>query len=254
MKYIVNWSGGKDSTCTIILAHLMNLPLDEILFSEVMFNETISGELPEHIQFIKKCIPVFMSWGYKVTILHHSKTYMDYFNQIRVQGKNIGKKVGFPMADRCNVRNCKIEPIKKYLKEVGEDTIQYIGYAADEPLRLSRLTDTKVSILAQYGYTEMMARKLCEEYHLLSPYYAFSKRGGCWFCPNAALCQLRNTRKNYPKLWKMLLQLETQENLVGQIWNTRTHTSIHDMDTRLLREEEWESRQYRFDFSNGKIV
>ena len=44
MKYIASWSGGKDSTASIILAHEHNEPLDLIIFSEVMFNENISGE------------------------------------------------------------------------------------------------------------------------------------------------------------------------------------------------------------------
>ena len=53
MKYIASWSGGKDSTASIILAHEHNEPLDLIIFSEVMFDKEISGELPEHIDFIK---------------------------------------------------------------------------------------------------------------------------------------------------------------------------------------------------------
>lgn len=36
MKYIASWSGGKDSTASIILAHEHNEPLDLIIFSEVM--------------------------------------------------------------------------------------------------------------------------------------------------------------------------------------------------------------------------
>lgn len=63
-KYIASWSGGKDSMATIILAHENKEPLDLIIFSEVMFNEELSGELPEHIDFVKnKCIPLFNKWG-----------------------------------------------------------------------------------------------------------------------------------------------------------------------------------------------
>lgn len=80
MKYIASWSGGKDSTATIILAHEHKEPLDLIIFSEVMFDKDISGELPEHIEFIKnKAIPQFQEWGYEVKILKSEKTYMDYF-------------------------------------------------------------------------------------------------------------------------------------------------------------------------------
>lgn len=44
MKYIASWSGGKDSTASIILAHEHNEPLDLIIFSEVMFDENTSGD------------------------------------------------------------------------------------------------------------------------------------------------------------------------------------------------------------------
>ena len=66
MKYIASFSGGKDSAATIILAHLHNEPLDEIIFSEVMFDENTSGEYPAQIDFIKNtCAPLFEKWGYK---------------------------------------------------------------------------------------------------------------------------------------------------------------------------------------------
>lgn len=62
MKYIASWSGGKDSTASIILAHEHNEPLDLIIFSEVMFDKNISGELPEHIFLLKtnvfRCLKV----------------------------------------------------------------------------------------------------------------------------------------------------------------------------------------------------
>lgn len=134
------WSGGKDSTATAILAKEHGIKIDAILFSEVLFDKNISGELPEHIAFVKnKAIPTFEKWGFKTEILHHDKTYLDYLNQVRSRGKNVGKKVGFPMADKCNVRNCKVKPIEKYIKQLNEEVVQYVGIAADEPTRLSRM-------------------------------------------------------------------------------------------------------------------
>ena len=89
MKYIASWSGGKDSTASIVLAHEHNEPLDLIIFSEVMFDKTTSGELPEHIDFIKnKAIPMFGSWGYETKILRSNKTYMDCFHHRTIRGKN----------------------------------------------------------------------------------------------------------------------------------------------------------------------
>ena len=79
LKYICSWSGGKDSTASIILAHEHNEPLDIILFSEVMFDKqrNISGENPRHIDFIKNVgKPLFESWGYKVEVLKADTDYL----------------------------------------------------------------------------------------------------------------------------------------------------------------------------------
>lgn len=90
MKYIASFSGGKDSTASIILAHEKGEPLDLILFSEVMFDENISRELPEHIDFIKnKCIPLFKSWGYETKILHSELNYLDLFLESQQEGRDM---------------------------------------------------------------------------------------------------------------------------------------------------------------------
>ena len=47
-RYIASFSGGKDSVATIILAKENKELLDTIIFSEVMFDKDVSGELPEH--------------------------------------------------------------------------------------------------------------------------------------------------------------------------------------------------------------
>ena len=250
--YLASWSGGKDSTASIILAHEYNEPLNRILFSEVMFDERTSGELPEHMEFMEqRAAPLFRRWGYQVDILHSNRTYMDLFNRCPTSGKwaGTGMRSGFPMALKCAVnRDVKIRPIKECLKDYTGKTIQYIGIAADEPERLERMKskgDNRISLLEKYGYTEQMAKELCLQYGLLSPVYGFSKRGGCWFCPNAGKRELRHLRDCHPDLWKALLGLEEREGLIAPIWNTLTNTSIHRWESRFRDEdaqmtlEEW---------------
>lgn len=252
MKYIASWSGGKDSTASIILTHENNEPLDLIIFSEVMFDKNISGELPEHIEFIKnKCIPLFESWGYEVKILHSDKTYLDYFYRKAVKGRYIGMRKGFPMVRHCGVLDeCKMPQIRKFWKSMDCEFTQYVGIASDEFRRLDRVvqTNNQISLLEKYGYTEQMAKEKCEEYGLLSPIYSFSNRGGCWFCPNSRDCQLRHLRKNHEVLWNNLLALENQPNLIGNIWNTLTQTSIHDKEEQFF----WEDNQITiFDYARS---
>lgn len=182
MKYIASCSFGKDSIATILLAREHNEPLDEIVYCEVMFDKEISGELPEHRDFIyNKAIPIFESWGYKVVVLHSSKTYMDIFYRKKKRGNYLGKIYGFPPTMKCWANGeLKIPPIKQYWKSQSEDVTQYVGIAIDEPLRLDRVVQSKnqVSLLQKYGYTEEMAKDKCIEYGLLSPIYNFSNRGG----------------------------------------------------------------------------
>ena len=246
MKCIASFSGGKDSTASIILAHEHNEPLDLIIFSEVMFDKNISGELPEHIDFIKKkCIPLFESWGYEVKILHAKLTYMNIFLRQPTRGKRFGTGMitGFLMSGRCQInKSVKVLPIKQFLKGFEEEFTQYIGIAIDEPVRLDRVVRTanQISLLQKYKYTEQMAFDLCKKYDLLSPIYDFAPRGGCWFCPNARDCELRHLRNNHRDLWDKLLELENTPNLIGDKWNTLTQTSIHDKEEQFM----WEDRQF----------
>lgn len=255
MKYISSWSGGKDSTATIILAHEHQEPLDLIIFSEVMFDDNISGELSEHIDFIKnKAIPIFESLGYEVKILHAKLNYMDIFMREPTRGKHFGtgKKTGFPMSGKCQInKSVKVLPIKSFLKSIGEEFTQYIGIAVDEPVRMERIVnaENKSSLLEKYGYTEQMAFDLCKEYGLLSPIYEFTNRGGCWFCPNMRYAQLKHLRTYHRDLWNKLLELEHEPDLIGNMWNTLTKTRIHDWEERFYQEE----RQMNiFDYLNER--
>lgn len=255
MEYIASFSGGKDSMATIILAHEHNEPLDLIIFAEVMFDKETSGELPEHIAFIReKCIPLFEEWGYKTQILRAEKTYMDCFNRViekpRKTPENKGKRKGFVMVGHCDVqRDCKLKPINDFFKGKDPEQItQYIGIAADEPKRLERLREgkpKKISLLEKYGYTEKMAFEICEKYGLVSPIYDFAPRGGCWFCPNARYFKLKHLRTHHKDLWDRLLNLEKEPDLVGKIWNTAQGRSMADNEEMFY----WEEAQMTvFDF------
>lgn len=107
MNTLCFWSGGKDSTASIILAHIHKLPITEIVFCEVMFDKSrnISGEIPEHIDFIRNtAIPIFEEWGYKIKILRADCDYMDLFFHTVTRSKteeNNGKHSGWLIGGRC---------------------------------------------------------------------------------------------------------------------------------------------------------
>lgn len=100
MKYMAACSFGKDSVATVILAKEHNEPLDEVVYCEVMFDDEISGEVPEHRQFIYETAkPIFESWGIKVTILRSQKTYVSNFKHVITKGDQAGKIRAFPLVD-----------------------------------------------------------------------------------------------------------------------------------------------------------
>ena len=222
MIYIHNWSGGKDSTAAIILDHIHNLSPSKVIFSEVMFDKErgISGENPEHIAWMyDTAIPKLKEWGYEVNVLRADKDYLDLFYHVVTKSKTPeynGKKRGFLYGGGCAANSqLKVKPINDYLKQFkGQEITHYIGIAIDEPKRLAKLKEGRVSLLARYGYTEQMAYDLCKKYGLLSPIYATQKRGGCWFCPNARYSEFAQTKLCHSELWTELEKLSKVENVV----------------------------------------
>lgn len=222
-KHILCISGGKDSMATAILALEHGEPLDMAVYCEVMFDKDISGEVPEHRDFVyNRMIPFLEGNGVPVHVVRGERTYLDcFYHRIEKPIKNMqhkGKRRGFPLGGKCLINlYCKTGPMYKFFKANNlYEAVQYVGIAADEPKRLTRLDGVKgVSLLAKYGYTEAMAAKLCKERGLYSPAYEYSKRNGCWFCPNCRMSEFAEFKRRHPDLWEKLLELGKVENLVS---------------------------------------
>lgn len=216
-KYVAACSGGKDSVATLLLAASHNEPLDEVVFSEVMFDKNASGEVPEHRDFIYDRLKPFCEneLGVKFTILHGSKTYDDIFHHLITRGPHEGEKRGFAWAGMCAVnRDCKTNPVIRYNKTMFPNAITYIGIAANEPKRLARLEgSSKISLLSKYNMTEADALKLCEAHDMLSPIYGHCRRNGCWFCPNASDTELYHIIVHHPHLFNRLIEWEHEDNV-----------------------------------------
>ena len=114
--------------------------------------------------------------------------------------------------------------------------VQYLGIAADELERIERHIKKKgiVLPLVDIGWDEAYCRKWCEENNLLSPIYTTATRGGCWFCHNQGVGQLRLLRKNYPELWAHLLRLDLDSPTT---FHADGHT-VHDFEKRFQAEDD----------------
>ena len=92
-----------------------------------------------------------------------------------------------------------------------------------------------MSLLEKYGYTEDDAKQLCKQAGLLSPVYEFADRGGCWFCPNAKLSELRHLYDHHPDLWQKMMRLQIVPGKVTEKFN-RSQT-FADIDA-MFREQD----------------
>lgn len=215
-KHVVSCSGGKDSVATILLALEHGEPLDEVVWVEVMFTKELSGEVPEHREFIySKLKPFCEENEIQFTILHAAKTYDDVFHHLFTRGKYVGQKHGFTRPRRCALnRECKSKAINQYKRQQRANVVCYVGIAADETKRLKRLDGTSdVSLLAKYGIKEDDALRLCKERDLLSPIYEISRRNGCWFCPYARDKELIHFLQHHEEMFDKLIEWEKEDNL-----------------------------------------
>lgn len=188
-----------------------------------------------------------------VSRLRAKKDYLDVFYHIIGKSKyqeRIGKYAGFPLRGACVVnRDCKVKPITDYYKNINEAYTQYVGIAIDEPSRLERLKGTnKVSLLAEFGYTEQMAYDLCKKYDLLSPIYKFASRGGCWFCPNCSFRQYADIKQSHPELWRELELLSHEKNTVSRWFRVnKTFNEVNAKVDAIIERQQYEAEQITFE-------
>lgn len=220
--HIVSWSGGKDSTATIVLAHELGLPIDLIIISLLWFDKKrhIYAEYPEVVKWIfDYAIPLFESWGYKVKVVESKRDYVYWFYHVVEQTSHedrIEKYGGWLIGGLCAMNREKTRSIKRFLKTLGKEYQEYIGIAYDEPKRLERIhRNGQISLLEQKGIVEDQTYDILRPYGLISPTYKFSNRGGCWFCPNQTIKEFAYLKTRHPELWEELVTLDGVPNKVS---------------------------------------
>ena len=231
MEHILSLSYGKDSLACLGAIEELGWPLDRIVHAEVWATDTIPADLPAMVEFKAKADAIIKDrWGIEVEHVRASATYQDVFFSRFLSGKREGTIYGWPFM----LGNwCQSRLKQAALDRIGGD-VHYIGIAADEPNRFHNLTETKRSPLVEAGWDEAKCRKWCEENGLLSPIYTTATRGGCWFCHNQSIGQLRLLRKNYPELWALMLKWDKDSPVT---FKPDGHT-VHDFDRRFQLEDD----------------
>ena len=212
----------------------LGLPLDEVIYVDIMFDDDASGETPEMASFITKAEKILKE-KFNIEVTHlRGVTFKEQFYKVKQRGKHIGDNYGFPYAIGawCNDR-LKMQPIKEYMRKQTDEVIQYVGIAYDEPERYERLNhETHIAPLYDLKITEKEAMEICKKYDLLSPIYKTSFRGGCWFCPKQRLSQLKWLYQEHND------QQNTLRDMEKDSFNTfRPNTTLKDLEERFKNEE-----------------
>lgn len=246
-QYILSLSYGKDSLACLEAIKLLGLPLDRIVHAECYATDTIPADLPPMVDFKAKADQIILDrYGIKVEHICATReaererervTYEKIFYRTRYSKKYQREQIyGFPCMKGawCNSR-LKMAAIHQMPKSDGvTNIVQYLGIAADEPERIERHTRPNVVLpLVLIGWDEAYCRQWCEENDLLSPIYSLSARGGCWFCHNQGVEQLRLLRRNYPELWKLLLKWDKDSPVTFK----SNGLTVHDFDKRFAYED-----------------
>ena len=235
-EHILSLSYGKDSLACLGAIEKLGWPLDRIVHAEVWATDTIPADLPPMVEFKAKADKIIRErWGIEVEHVSSGVSFERgfYFERGRTGRKTkfVGKRYGWPMQrGQWCLQQLKLPALRK----INRDAIQYIGIAADEQNRFHNLSDTKKSPLVDAGWTEADCRQWCEGNSLLSPIYTTATRGGCWFCHNQGVGQLRLLRKNYPELWALMLKWDKDSPVT---FKADGHT-VHDFDQRFHLEDE----------------
>lgn len=211
-KNIAMCSFGKDSIALLYTMKEHNIPIDEIVYCKIMFDNETSAELPKHEKWIEEyAIPkIEKEFGVNVTTIIPKKTYKDYFYTKITRGPRKGNIRGFPLllGSWCH-RDLKIKPIIDYLKAKKEPYVQYVGIASDEPKRIDfEIKQGNKLPLVDYGITEKMAFDICKEHNMLSTAYEDFDRLGCWFCHKQNNKALAKVIEGYPDKYDKIISLD----------------------------------------------
>ena len=179
------------------------MQVDDIIFCDT------GKEFPQMYEHIKKVEEYIKR---PITILKADKSFDYYmFEHIKQRGKNKGKAGygwAFPKVRWCTYL-LKQTPVRKYLKELNEDYVQYIGIAYDEPKRHEIIKENEQHPLYDWHITEKEALEYCYSKGFnWGGLYEHFDRVSCFCCPFKSLKELKVLYKFYPELWQILAEMD----------------------------------------------
>ncbi len=204
-KYILSFSGGKDSTFLLLELIRRKYPLDEVVFFDT------GWEFPVMYEHIEKCKKICKENGIRFVTLHAKKPFDYYmFDHIAKSGKKGYSWCGGNCRWGTTLKKVALD---RYAEQ-NKQAIVYIGIAADEKHRLEKERESyKVFPLAEWGITEAECLQGCYDAGFdWGGMYQYLDRLSCKFCKNKNLKELRNIRRYYPEVWDELKDYQSRTN------------------------------------------
>lgn len=179
-------------------------------------------EFPAMYRHIAKVRTVVETAGVKFTRLKADKSFEYYLTQHPVKSRNpeLAGVLGYgwpgPRSRWCT-GTLKVNVLRKYSGSLRNEysVVWYIGLAADETARLARKhnnADDHRHPLVEWGWNEADCLRYCyDNGYNWEGLYALFKRVSCWCCPLQSFEELRRLRRNFPKLWERLFELDAQQ-------------------------------------------
>lgn len=217
MGWIVPFSGGKDSTATIIVMLENKITIDKIVHVRMMATESIYATHQIMVDFVDDCMARFISLGLNVEIIR-SIPFDSFAKKIFKKSKyedRIGKNYGFTS---CMRRMCSFQK-EKVRCCATERSNTMLGICYDEP---ERMRPGIHSILFEKKITQSMSFDICKRHGMLSPLYGIGiKRDGCFFCPNASKKERKLLNNEQLKLIDTWARMTPKSACLQEDWRFR---------------------------------
>ena len=210
-KYVVNFSGGKDSTAMLFKLIELGKPIDSIIFADTGLE---FPEMYKHIEKVQKMI-----YPLKIDIV---RSEFSFWEKV--------KRKGFPHANHrwCSTE-LKVQPIRKFLREKfgfhRYFMVEYIGYAVGEEKRAFKKKSKSNSYrkyefpLIDLDMTEKDALNYCYKLGFgWGGLYEKMDRVSCWICPFQNKRDVEVLKTYYPEYLQKILDLEKELKRNGNKW------------------------------------
>ena len=241
-------SGGKDSTCTLLLMIEKGMPIDAVLRADT------GVEFPEMEGHIAKLDDLlYRERGIHITTLRHPHGFEWLMLEEPKQKPSCLERrarMGVPPYGNgwpgVKVRWCTGQ-LKTHLmdKEVNrlkkeKNAVHCIGIAADEAHRCKDDPHKRYP-LVEWGITEAQALQICYDRGFdFGGLYEIYHRASCWLCPFQRIGELRQLRHHHPELWARLLDMDNRARAqfgAGPLGQFKQNWTVERLEERFARED-----------------